>query len=82
MKKGENKMELENFLWGVWNAISAWPLLVLHVFTIWDKYPVYNVVRDSGWTGRLVPCSGSRRWGRSGGDRGAATGWPASLFAA
>ena len=42
-------MELENFLWGIFNGITAWPLLVLHVFSIWDKYPVYNVGRDSGW---------------------------------
>ena len=35
-------MELETFLWGVWNGISAWPLLILHVFAIWDKYPVLD----------------------------------------
>ena len=42
-------MTLENFLWGIFNGITAWPLLVLHVFDIWEKYPVYNVGRDSGW---------------------------------
>jgi hypothetical protein len=40
---------MENFLWGIWNGITAWPLLVLHVFNVWDRYPVYNVGRDSGW---------------------------------
>jgi len=42
-------MTLENFLWGIFNGITAWPLLVLHIFDIWNKYPVYNVGRDSGW---------------------------------
>ncbi|MEP7216213.1 MAG: hypothetical protein ABI782_08155 [Anaerolineaceae bacterium] len=42
-------MALENFLWGIFNGITAWPLLVLHVFDIWEKYPVYNVARDAGW---------------------------------
>lgn len=40
---------IENLLWGIWNGITAWPLLILHVFGIWDRFPVYNVVRDSGW---------------------------------
>jgi hypothetical protein len=40
---------IENELWGLWNGITAWPLLILHVFGIWEQYPVYNVDRDSGW---------------------------------
>lgn len=40
---------MEDFLWGIVNGITAWPLLVLHLFTIWDRYPVYNVARDGGW---------------------------------
>lgn len=42
-------MVLENILWGFWNGLTAWPLLILHVFNIWEQYPVYNVARDSGW---------------------------------
>ena len=42
-------MELEHLLWGAWNGITAWPLLLLHVLSIWEKYPVYNVGRDSNW---------------------------------
>ncbi|GAB4338402.1 MAG: hypothetical protein Kow0010_26750 [Dehalococcoidia bacterium] len=40
---------MEDFLWGLWNGLTAWPLLVLHVFDVWRQYPVYNVGRDGGW---------------------------------
>ncbi len=40
---------MENFLWGVWNGITAWPLLVAHVFGAWERFPVYNVTRNVGW---------------------------------
>lgn len=40
---------LEIFLWGLWNGITAWPLLVLHLFNIWNQYPVYNVALNSPW---------------------------------
>ena len=40
---------IEDFLWGLWNGVTAWPLLVLHVFDIWDRFPVYNPARDGGW---------------------------------
>ncbi|MEP7215296.1 MAG: hypothetical protein ABI782_03535 [Anaerolineaceae bacterium] len=40
---------MEDFLWGLLNGITAWPLLLLHVFGIWDRYPVFNIGRASGW---------------------------------
>lgn len=40
---------MENILWGLWNGITAWPLLVLHIFGIFSYYPVYDVMRDNGW---------------------------------
>jgi hypothetical protein len=40
---------MEDFLWGLVNGITAWPLLILHVFSIWDRYPVYNVGRNVAW---------------------------------
>jgi hypothetical protein len=40
---------IEDILWGLWNGLTAWPLLLLHVFSIWDQYPVYNIARDGGW---------------------------------
>lgn len=40
---------MEDFLWGIVNGVTAWPLLVVHLFGAWDRYPVYNVKRDAGW---------------------------------
>lgn len=40
---------IENILWGFWNGLTAWPLLVLHIFNVWERFPVYNVSRDAGW---------------------------------
>ena len=40
---------IEDILWGLWNGLTAWPLLIFQVFGIWDQYPVYNVGRDGGW---------------------------------
>ena len=31
------------------SGITAWPLLIIHVFDVWERYPVYNVGRDGGW---------------------------------
>jgi hypothetical protein len=39
----------QSFLWGVWNGITAWILLILHLFGIWQGYPVYDVARSSSW---------------------------------
>ncbi len=65
---------VENVLWGVWNGITAWPLLLLHAVGVWDRFPVYNVGRDNGWyqfgfllggsspfMGIFGGCKGSRR---------------------
>lgn len=38
-----------DLLWGLLNGITAWPLLLLHVFGIFSQYPVYDVARNSGW---------------------------------
>jgi hypothetical protein len=40
---------MEDFLWGLWNGVSAWPVLIVHIFGVWEQYPVYNVGRDGGW---------------------------------
>jgi hypothetical protein len=40
---------IEGFLWGLWNGLTAWPLLIFHVFGVWDRFPIYNVARDGGW---------------------------------
>jgi len=40
---------LSDVLWGIWNGMTSFGLLILHVFDIWERYPVYNVGRDGGW---------------------------------
>lgn len=39
----------QDALWGFWNGISAWIVLIAHVFDVWDEYPVYNVERGGNW---------------------------------
>jgi len=38
-----------DILWGLINGVTAWPLLILHVFGIFAQYPVYDIARDGGW---------------------------------
>lgn len=40
---------LADFLYGLLNGITAWPLLILHIFGIFSQYPVYNVDINTGW---------------------------------
>ena len=40
---------MEDFLWGLWNGLTAWPLLIIHAFGGWHRFPVYDVMRDGGW---------------------------------
>ncbi len=38
-----------DILWGLFNGVTAWPLLFLHIFDIFSYYPVYDIARDNGW---------------------------------
>jgi hypothetical protein len=38
-----------DFLWGLWNGLTAWPLLLIHAFGGWDRFPIYDLARDGGW---------------------------------
>lgn len=38
-----------DFLWGLWNGATSLGLLILHVFGVWERFPVYHVARDGGW---------------------------------
>jgi hypothetical protein len=38
-----------DFLWGLWNGITAWPLLIIHAFGGWHRFPVFDVIRNGGW---------------------------------
>ena len=39
---------MEDFLWGFWNGLTAWIILVVHVFNGWERFPIYNLGRDGG----------------------------------
>jgi hypothetical protein len=38
-----------NFLWGFWNGLTAWLVVLGHAFGRWRRYPVYNGKRRSNW---------------------------------
>ena len=40
---------LVDFLYGLLNGLTAWPLLILHIFGIFNQYPVYDIARNTPW---------------------------------
>ena len=38
-----------DLLWGLWNGITAWIVLIAHVFDTWEQYPFYDVARSGNW---------------------------------
>ncbi len=42
-------MILDNFLYGLLNGVTAWPLFLLHLFGTFTQYPVYDVSRNTPW---------------------------------
>lgn len=39
----------QDALWGIWNGITAWVVLIAHVFDAWGGFPVYDVARSGNW---------------------------------
>jgi hypothetical protein len=39
----------EDLLWGFWNGLTAWIVLIAHVFDWWERYPFYNEGRSGNW---------------------------------
>lgn len=39
----------QDLLWGLWNGITAWVILVAHVFGAWEYYPLYDTARGGNW---------------------------------
>ena len=39
----------EDLLWGFWNGLTAWVVLIMHAFGAWDQFPFYNLARASNW---------------------------------
>lgn len=42
-------MNLIDLPWGFWNGLTAWIVLVVHVFGGWSEYPVFDIVRVGNW---------------------------------
>ena len=38
-----------DLLWGLWNGITAWIVLIAHVFNALEGQPVYDVTRAGNW---------------------------------
>jgi hypothetical protein len=39
----------QDVLWGFWNGITAWIVLIAHVFNWWERFPLYDVERSGNW---------------------------------
>jgi hypothetical protein len=39
----------QDLLWGIWNGLTAWIVLVVHVFGGWAGFPFYNTARSGNW---------------------------------
>jgi len=50
----------QDFLWGAWNGVTAWIVLIVHVFGGWDDQLVYDPARGlSVPLHDVVPTAGS-----------------------
>jgi hypothetical protein len=39
----------QDLLWGFWNGLTAWIILVAHVFGLWERFPFYDIARAGNW---------------------------------
>ena len=39
----------QDLLWGFWNGLTAWIVLIAHVFGAWSEFPFYNSARAGNW---------------------------------
>jgi hypothetical protein len=39
----------QDLLWGFWNGLTAWIILIVHVFGGWSGFPFYNMARSGNW---------------------------------
>src|SRR5215211_263814 len=38
-----------DLLWGFWNGLTAWIVLIVHVFGGWEDFPFYNAAKSGNW---------------------------------
>lgn len=39
----------QDLLWGFWNGLTAWVVLIAHVFGAWERFPFYNMTKSGNW---------------------------------
>jgi hypothetical protein len=39
----------QDLLLGFWNGLTAWIVLIVHMFGGWKEFPFYNVARSGSW---------------------------------
>jgi len=39
----------EDLLWGLWNGVTAWFVLLFHVFGGLEDQPLYDSIRGGNW---------------------------------
>ena len=42
-------MELGDIVWGFWNGLTAWIVLIVHAFGGWSEFPLYDLARGGNW---------------------------------
>jgi hypothetical protein len=45
MEAGELIVWWQDLLWEFWNGLTAWIILIVHVFGGWKEFPVYTVAQ-------------------------------------
>lgn len=38
-----------DLLWGFWNGLTAWVVLLVHAFGGWKEYPFYDLAKTGNW---------------------------------
>jgi hypothetical protein len=39
----------QDLLYGLWNGMTAWVVLLVHVFGGWAQFPVSDLARSANW---------------------------------
>jgi len=39
----------QDLLWGLWNGLTAWIVLIVHALGLWSGFPFYNLARRGNW---------------------------------
>lgn len=38
-----------DLVWGIWDGVIAWVVLIVHIFGGWSNIPFYNVAIGGSW---------------------------------